>query len=115
MCTEVNEFGKEVYTKYINKNLGDPGLFLGTTQLEEELIDEIGEIFNGKNIIGTFTTGGSEANIIAMRISKKLRPDIEKPEVGVYNVSKINRIGHVIKNVGKIARIRLERFSNFSI
>ncbi|MBA7708833.1 putative sphingosine-1-phosphate lyase [subsurface metagenome] len=81
MCTEPLDFGKEVYLKYISKNLGDPGLFLGTAALEEELISEIGEIFGEQNIIGTFTTGGSEANLIAMRIAKKLRPDIKKPEV----------------------------------
>ncbi|MBY9017286.1 MAG: tyrosine decarboxylase MfnA [Candidatus Lokiarchaeota archaeon] len=81
MCTYPNDFGKEIYMKYIAKNLGDPGLFLGTTKLEEELTKEIGNLFNGKNITGTFTTGGSEANIIAMRIAKKLHPEISKPEV----------------------------------
>ncbi|MHA1490106.1 MAG: tyrosine decarboxylase MfnA [Promethearchaeota archaeon] len=81
MCTEPLNFGKEIYMKYINKNLGDPGLFSGTFDLENELIDEIGELFGGKNITGTFTTGGSEANIIAMRIVKKLRSDIKNPEV----------------------------------
>jgi len=83
MCTEPLDFGIEIYKKYVSKNLGDPGLFLGTANLEEELITEIGELFGGKNIIGTFTTGGSEANLIAMRISKKLRPDIKNPEVVV--------------------------------
>jgi len=81
MCTEPLEFGKKIYAKYIHKNLGDPGLFKGTAKLEEELIAEIGELFNGKNIIGTFTTGGSEANLISLRIAKKLRPDIKKPEI----------------------------------
>ncbi len=85
MCTEVHEFGKEIYHKYMSKNLGDPGLFPGTAALEKETVSEIGELFNGKNIIGTFTTGGSEANLIAMRIAKKLRPDIKNPEVVVPN------------------------------
>ncbi|MFX1366755.1 MAG: tyrosine decarboxylase MfnA [Promethearchaeota archaeon] len=83
MCTEPLDFGVEVYTKYISKNLGDPGLFLGTTALEEELVSEIGELFSGKNIIGSFTTGGSEANLIAMRIAKVLKKDIANPEVVV--------------------------------
>ncbi|MFX0021668.1 MAG: tyrosine decarboxylase MfnA [Candidatus Hermodarchaeota archaeon] len=83
MCTEPYDFAVEVYKKYISKNLGDPGLFLGTTLLEEELVKDIAELFNGINITGTFTTGGSEANLIAMRISKKLRPDIIKPEIVV--------------------------------
>lgn len=81
MCTDPHDFGKEIFMKYIAKNLGDPGLFLGTTKLEEELTREIGNLFNGKNISGTFTTGGSEANIIAMRIAKKLHPEIANPEV----------------------------------
>jgi len=83
MCTEPLDFGVEIYMKYLSKNLGDPGLFLGTATLEEELVSEIGDLFNGKNIIGTFTTGGSEANLIAMRIAKKLNKSITKPEVVV--------------------------------
>ena len=75
------DLGIEIYMKYVSKNLGDPGLFLGTVALEEELATEIGELFGGKDIIGTFTTGGSEANLIALRIAKKLRPDIKKPEI----------------------------------
>ncbi|MFO7797055.1 MAG: tyrosine decarboxylase MfnA [Promethearchaeati archaeon] len=81
MCTDAHEFGKKIYCKYISKNLGDPGLFPGTAELEDELVGEIGELFNGKDIIGSFTTGGSEANLIAMRIAKKLRPDIDEPNV----------------------------------
>jgi tyrosine decarboxylase/aspartate 1-decarboxylase len=83
MCTKPFDFGVEIYMNYVSKNLGDPGLFLGTAELEEELVTEIAELFNGNNIIGTFTTGGSEANLIAMRTAKELRPDIEKPEVVV--------------------------------
>jgi tyrosine decarboxylase/aspartate 1-decarboxylase len=83
MCTEPLDIAVEIYRKYVSKNLGDPGLFLGTADLEEELIAEIGELFSGKDILGTFTTGGSESNLIAMRIAKKLRSDISFPEVVV--------------------------------
>lgn len=81
MCTLPLDFGKEIYAKYIHKNLGDPGLIQGTLELEREMIAEIGELFGGTNVIGAFTSGGTEANIIAMRIAKKLRPDIKNPEV----------------------------------
>ncbi|MFX1393001.1 MAG: tyrosine decarboxylase MfnA [Promethearchaeota archaeon] len=81
MCTKPLDFGKEVYMNYICKNLGDPGLFQGCAELEDELISDIGELFGHNNIIGTITTGGSEANLIAMRIAKKLRPDIKHPEI----------------------------------
>jgi len=81
MCSEPLNFAKEIHNKYISKNLGDPGLFLGTAELEDEVIREIGELFGNSNIYGTFTTGGSEANLIAMRIARNLRPQIKKPEV----------------------------------
>ncbi|TXT59382.1 MAG: L-aspartate/L-glutamate decarboxylase [Promethearchaeota archaeon] len=81
MCTSAHTFGREVYCKYVNKNLGDPGLFPGTSELEEEVVKEIGELFHGENIMGSFTTGGSEANLIAVRIAKELRPEVEEPEV----------------------------------
>ncbi len=81
MCTDPLDFGKKVYLKYMHKNLGDPGLFPSTSNLEDELISEIGDLYGGKNIVGTFTTGGSEANIIAMRIARNLRLDIKKPEI----------------------------------
>jgi len=83
MCTEPLDFAKEIYLKYISKNLGDPGLFPGTAALEDELISEIGDLFGNENVIGTFTTGGSEANLIAMRIARNLRSDIKNPEVVV--------------------------------
>ena len=81
MCTEPLEFGREIYLKYLSKNLGDPGLFPGTAKLEKEIVSELGELFGAQNITGGLTSGGSEANLIAMRIAKKLHPDIKKPEV----------------------------------
>ena len=90
MCTEPLDIAKDIYIKYISKNLGDPGLFPGTMRLEEEVVSEIGNIFNAKDLAGCFTTGGSEANIIAMRIAKKLRPDIKHPEVVLSRAAHIS-------------------------
>ena len=81
MCSEPLNIAKEIHEKYISKNLGDPGLFMGTAELEKEVIREIGGLFGNSNVIGTFTTGGSEANLIAMRIARNLHPNIKKPEV----------------------------------
>jgi len=90
MCSKTPDFLKDIYIKYLDKNLGDPGLFRGTNQLEIEVVNEISQLFGGNNnILGTITTGGSESNLIAMLIAKKLRPDIEKPEIVI---SKANHI-----------------------
>ncbi|TFF86808.1 MAG: tyrosine decarboxylase MfnA, partial [Promethearchaeota archaeon] len=34
MCSKTPEFVKDIYAKYVDKNLGDPGLFKGTNRLE---------------------------------------------------------------------------------
>lgn len=81
MCTNPDDFALEIFMKYPYKNLGDPGLFPGTLEIEKDLIKQMGELYGGKKITGSIVTGGSEANIIAMRIAKKLRPEIKKPEI----------------------------------
>jgi len=80
MCTEPLKFATEIYTKYITKNLGDPGLFPGTMELENEIIQEMGGLFGCRNVLGTITTGGTESNIIAMRIARNLFKNKKNPE-----------------------------------
>ena len=113
MCTEPLDITKEIYVKYVSKNLGDPGLFLGTAALEEELIFEIGALFGNRNIIGTFTTGGSEANLIAMRIARNLRSDIKDPEVVVPASAHIsfNKAADLLKL--KLRKVKL--MDNFQV
>ncbi len=38
MCTKPHAFAKQVYTKCLEKNLGDPGLFPATAEIEKEAI-----------------------------------------------------------------------------
>lgn len=80
MCTEPLKFAIEIYTKYISKNLGDPGLFPATAELEYEIIQEHGGLYGCRDVMGTITTGGTESNIIAMRIARNLCKNIKNPE-----------------------------------
>ncbi|MCP4762631.1 MAG: tyrosine decarboxylase MfnA [archaeon] len=83
MCTTPDEFGLDIFTQYAYKNLGDPGLFPATYQIEKDLIADLG-VFLGatdEKITGSIVSGGTEANIIATRIAKKLRPEIKNPEI----------------------------------
>ncbi len=70
MCTESHPFAKEVYYKFLDTNLGDPGLFKGTKSLEEKTIKIIGELLNLENAFGNIVTGGTEANLMAIRAAK---------------------------------------------
>ena len=70
MCTEAHPFAKEVYCKFLDTNLGDPGLFKGTKFIEDEVIKSIGVLLSLDEAYGNIVTGGTEANIMAMRAAR---------------------------------------------
>ncbi|WP_405284681.1 tyrosine decarboxylase MfnA [Methanobrevibacter sp.] len=70
MCTEAHPFAKEVYCTFLDTNLGDPGLFKGTKFIENQVIKSIGELLSLDNPYGNIVTGGTEANIMAIRAAR---------------------------------------------
>ena len=81
MCTQPSDFAVEIFSKYIWKNLGDPGLFPGSKELEMDLIKTLGDLFGDPTVYGSMVSGGSEGNLIAVRIAKKMNPEIKNPEI----------------------------------
>lgn len=67
MCTTPPSFAKKILSKYVDVNLGDPGLFQGSSEIEESAIKIVSNLLHGPNGVGTFVTGGTEANIIAIQ------------------------------------------------
>ena len=70
MCTEAHPFAKEVFCRFLDTNLGDPGLFKGTKQIENEVIKSIGELLSIDEPYGHIVTGGTEANLMAIRAAR---------------------------------------------
>lgn len=70
MCTEAHPFAKEVYCKFLDTNLGDPGLFKGTKLIEEKVIQSIGKMLSLDKSYGNIVTGGTEANLMAIRAAR---------------------------------------------
>lgn len=70
MCTEAHPFAKEVYCKFLDTNLGDPGLFKGTKTIENKVIDSIGKMLSLDKAYGNIVTGGTEANLMAIRAAR---------------------------------------------
>ena len=70
MCTQAHPFAKEVFYKFMDSNLGDPGLFKGTKEIEEKVIDLLGKLLSLDNAYGNIVTGGTEANIMAIRAAR---------------------------------------------
>ena len=70
MCTQAHPFSKEIFYKFLDSNLGDPGLFKGTKSIEDKVIKSIGSLLSNENPYGNIVTGGSEANIMAIRAAR---------------------------------------------
>ena len=80
MCTCPHEVGVEAYRMFLESNLGDPGLFQGTKTMEDEAIAMLGDLLGKKDVYGHIITGGTEANIMAMRAARNTRR-IKNPEI----------------------------------
>ncbi len=70
MCTKPLAFTIKLYQQFFDRNLGDPGLWRGTWKLEREAIKILGILLNNPRAIGYIVTGGTEANLMAMRIAR---------------------------------------------
>jgi tyrosine decarboxylase / aspartate 1-decarboxylase len=85
MCTCPHPVGLRAYQMFLESNLGDPGLFKGTKAMEDEVINLLGDLLGKNDIHGHIITGGTEANIMAMRAARnsaKLEnPGIKDPEI----------------------------------
>ena len=90
MCTEPLEFTRDIYARYLHINIGDKGIAPYTAKIENKLISDIAQLFHGTNIVGNFTSGGTEGNIIAMRIARKYKANVKKPQIIVSEAAHLS-------------------------
>ncbi|MEA1984408.1 MAG: tyrosine decarboxylase MfnA [Euryarchaeota archaeon] len=81
MCTYPHEIALKAHTQFIESNMGDPGLFSGTCDLERKVISMLGELLHCSTASGYITTGGTESNIQAVRSMRNARRDVKHPNV----------------------------------
>ncbi len=93
MCTIPHPIAVEAHKMFIETNLGDPGIFRGTADLEKRLVRFLGEILHHPNAEGYICSGGTEANIQAIRSFRNLRkvdrPNIVVPKSAHFSFDKI--------------------------
>lgn len=84
MCTVPHPVAVRAHNLFMETNLGDPGLFKGTADIEQALISRLGTLFHEPGACGYATSGGTESNIQALRMAKackkKQRPNVVLPE-----------------------------------
>lgn len=103
MSTQPHPFAAELYSMYMEKNLGDRGLNPGTAKIESQLIKMMGNLLGSKSnhsIEGNMTSGGTESNLIAMYLAKTLHPEIKHPnivlsEAAHYSFEKIAQLMNI--------------------
>jgi tyrosine decarboxylase/aspartate 1-decarboxylase len=92
MCTNPHGFAKQIYRKYLEKNLGDPSLFPASAELEQETISMLGSLLSNPKACGSIVSGGTEANIIALwatrNLAKKERCEVIVPVSAHYSFDK---------------------------
>ncbi|AJC71433.1 L-tyrosine decarboxylase [Thermococcus guaymasensis DSM 11113] len=80
MCTYPHPFAIKVITEFIDRNLGDPGLHVGSRKVEEEAVEMLSNLLGLERGYGHIVSGGTEANILAVRAFRNLA-DVEEPEL----------------------------------
>ena len=63
--------------------MGDPGLFQGTFELEEQVMEMLGDMLHLPNACGYISTGGTESNIQAVRAMRNRNRSIVNPNIVV--------------------------------
>lgn len=83
MCTAPHPLAKKMYTRFLEKNLGDSGLFPAVAELERETVKMLGVLLSNSEASGNIVTGGTEANVLALWsarvLSKKTKSEVIVP------------------------------------
>ena len=80
MCTYPHPFAVKIIERYIDRNLGDPGLHIGSQRVEREAVEMLSSLLGLERGYGHIVSGGTEANILAVRAFRNLA-DVENPEL----------------------------------
>jgi tyrosine decarboxylase / aspartate 1-decarboxylase len=93
MCTQPHPIAQKAYKMFLASNLGDPGLFPGTAQLEKDVINDLTTLLHGKNCRGFVVSGGTEANLLALlsarNLTQKEQPEVILPDSAHFSFTKI--------------------------
>jgi tyrosine decarboxylase / aspartate 1-decarboxylase len=96
MCTQPLPVAKKAYNMFLETNLGDPKLFPGSKEIEEKYLYFLKKLLNApKESQGIIGSGGTESNISAIWLAKKLNPskkEIIIPESAHFSFEKIASI-----------------------
>jgi tyrosine decarboxylase/aspartate 1-decarboxylase len=94
MCTTPHPVAKTAHKRFMEANLGDPALFPGSIQLEQEAVADLQALLNAPaNGAGFIVSGGTEANLMALYAARNAAnlddPEVVVPESAHFSFTKI--------------------------
>ena len=96
LCTRPHPIAQKAYQMFIESNLGDPGLFSGTAQLEQDVITQLSGLLHNPNACGHIVSGGTEANLLALLAAKnntsRDKSEVILPKSAHFSFTKICKI-----------------------
>ena len=92
MCTIPHPKAREAAERFLATNPGDPGTYETVAQLEARAVSLLGTVTGLADPAGYITSGGTEANIQAIRIARNhadtRRPNVVAPESAHFSFHK---------------------------
>lgn len=93
MCTKPHPLAEKAHRLFLDSNLGDPGLFPGSVQLEQEVVADLAGLLHGENCVGHVASGGTAANLTALWAARNMahvsEPEVVLPESAHFSFTKI--------------------------
>ncbi|GAB3688612.1 tyrosine decarboxylase MfnA [Salinarchaeum chitinilyticum] len=92
MCTPPHPAAREAAERFLATNPGDPATYPAVAEMEAEVVDALGEITSLSTPHGFVASGGTEANIQAVRAARDRSdardPNVVAPETVHFSVRK---------------------------
>ena len=92
MCTEPHPVAREAAERFLATNPGDPATYPAVAELEERAVSLLGEVTGLTDPAGYVASGGTEANIQAVRIARNRSvtqiPNVVAPESAHFSFEK---------------------------
>lgn len=95
MCTLPHPVAVRAYRMFIETNMGDPGLFSGTEEIERKVLKMVGDMLHAPGGFGgRMTSGGTESNLTAMWIFKSMsgKNEVIVPESAHFSFRKASSL-----------------------
>ncbi|WP_435360872.1 tyrosine decarboxylase MfnA [Haloarchaeobius sp. DFWS5] len=92
MCTPPHPVARDAAERFLATNPGDPGTYQTAADLEDRAVDLLGEVVGLSDPTGYIASGGTEANIQAVRMARNRAvssdPNVVVPESAHFSFQK---------------------------